>query len=239
MTAEQRVRPLTFVDLFAGIGGMRLGFEKAGCVCVFSSEIDEYCQRMYALNFGERPFGDIKNIDAKDVPDHDILLAGFPCQPFSIMGNRLGLADLRGTLFFDIERMLKAKRPSAFLLENVKQLVGNDNGRTFKVILERLGALGYSVNWKILNALNFGLPQKRERVFIVGFQENYSFQFPTRSREPTKSLSDILEKNVPKKYYVSEHIRKNRIEAHTSRFNLGIWHENKAGHISSYPYSCA
>ena len=231
--------PLTFIDLFAGIGGMRLAFESQGFRCVFSSEIDEPCRKMYEANFGERPYGDIRQIDAADIPDHDVLLAGFPCQPFSIMGKGLGLVDTRGTLFFEIERILKAKRPRAFLLENVKQLRGNDKGRTLKVILSTLKGLGYHVDWKILNCLDFGLPQKRERLFIVGFQNDCAFQFPSRGEGPSKTLADILEENVSKKYFLSDAIRKKRLQAHTSPFHPGIWHENKSGHISSYPYSCA
>ena len=159
----------TFIDLFAGIGGIRIPFEELGGTCVFSSEWDKNAQKTYFANFGEVTAGDITKISELDIPDHDILLAGFPCQSFSIMGKQLGFADTRGTLFFDIERILRAKRPSAFLLENVKQLTTHDKGRTLGVILSKLEQLGYHVHWKVLNALDFGLPQKRERIFIVGF----------------------------------------------------------------------
>jgi DNA (cytosine-5)-methyltransferase 1 len=141
------------IDLFAGIGGIRLGFEKYGCVNVFSSEWDKAAQDMYEANFGEKPFGDINNIAPEDIPDHDILLAGFPCQPFSIAGKGLGFADTRGTLFFNIESIIKAKRPQAFLLENVKRLTTHDKGRTFEVILEKLRQLGYTVYHKVFNSL--------------------------------------------------------------------------------------
>jgi len=159
---------LTFIDLFAGIGGIRLGLERAGCICKFSSEWDEEAAQTYEAYFHERPAGDITKVDSSQIPDHDILAGGFPCQAFSIMGDMKGFGDTRGTLFFEIERILRDKSPRAFLLENVRNLVSHDRGRTFKVILGRLRDLGYSVHWKILNALDFNLPQKRERVIIVG-----------------------------------------------------------------------
>ena len=146
------------IDLFAGIGGIRLGFQYYGCENVFSSEWDKYAQSMYEANFKEKPFGDINLIKPKDIPDHDILLAGFPCQPFSIAGKGLGFSDTRGTLFFNIESILKEKKPTAFLLENVKRLTTHDSGRTFKIILEKLNELGYTVYYKVLNALDFGIP---------------------------------------------------------------------------------
>ena len=160
-----------FIDLFAGIGGMRLPFDRLGGKCVFSSEWDIHAQEMYYYNFGEMPEGDITKIHESDIPDHDILLAGFPCQPFSIIGDKQGFTDTRGTLFFDIERILRRKRPRAFVLENVKQILTHDKGRTFAVIQEHLWRLGYTIYHDVLNALDFGLPQKRERLFIVGFRE--------------------------------------------------------------------
>lgn len=228
----------TFIDLFAGIGGLRIAFERLGCKCVFSLDWDSDAQKTYEANFGEKPAGDITRIDAASVPDHDILLAGFPCQAFSIMGDMKGFYDTRGTLFFDIVRILKAKKPRAVLLENVKQLVSHDKRRTFKVILRQLHALGYHPRWKVLNALDFGLPHKRERVFIVGFRDNYDFAFPTGNSE-RKTLSDILEENVPREYYASERIQRKRKATHVPSFTPSIWHENKAGHISSYPFCCA
>jgi DNA (cytosine-5)-methyltransferase 1 len=229
---------LRIIDLFAGIGGMRLGFEAFGCRCVFSSEWDPASQKTYEANFGEKPFGDITKIPAREIPEHDILLAGFPCQAFSIIGDMRGFEDTRGTLFYEIERILREKRPPAFLLENVKMLVGHDNGRTFAVILEQLSRLGYHLHWKVLNALHFGVPQKRERVFIVGFLKDYDFKFPT-PKLGSPSLADILEKDAPRKYYASERIRKERWSRHTPKDTPSIWHQNKAGHISSYPFSCA
>lgn len=235
---------LKFIDLFCGIGGFRVAFEEAceenniESECVFSSDIDKYAQDSYEANFGERPSGDITQIDEKDIPDHDILFGGFPCQPFSIIGQMKGLNDTRGTLFFDIARILKEKKPKAFILENVKQLVGHDGGKTLKVIIQSLKDLGYHVQYSVLNALDFGLPQKRERVVIIGHKEPIMFTFPNPEK-PYKALTDILEKKVDEKYYASEHIRNKRIEKHKSSYYPSIWHENKSGNICSYPYSCA
>lgn len=235
---------LRFIDLFCGIGGFRVAMDEA-CFenniipeCVFSSDIDPYCQTSYENNFGHRPSGDITLINEKEIPDHDILFAGFPCQPFSIIGQRQGFNDIRGTLFFDIARILNEKRPKAFILENVKQLVGHDKGKTLKIIVETLKGLGYSVHYAVLNALDYGLPQKRERVIIVGHKEPIFFSFPAPVR-PFKPLSDILEKNIDKKHYASDYIVKRRKEKHESAYKISIWHENKSGNICSYPYSCA
>ena len=228
-----------FVDLFAGIGGFRLAAESMEWSCVFSSEIDEACQRMYAANFGEVPFGDIRSIDATKVPDHHVLMAGFPCQPFSIIGKMNGLQDVRGTLYFEIERILRAKRPEWVLLENVKQLITNDRGRTLETILLSLRAMGYSVSWRVLNALDFGLPQKRERVFIVGNLSDFDFRWDLVRKLQMQPLDDILEDFVPSKYFASPEIQKKRRLKHVSKFKPGVWHENKGGNVSSYPFSCA
>ena len=235
---------IRFIDLFCGIGGFRIAMDEAcrenelNPECVFSSDIDPFCQSSYESNFGDRPFGDITKIDEKEIPGHDILFAGFPCQPFSIIGNKLGFEDTRGTLFFHIARILKHKRPRAFVLENVKLLVGHDKGRTLKVILKTLQDIGYHVQYSVLNALDYGLPQKRERVLIVGHVEPILFTYPTPIK-PYKPLSGILEKSVDKKYYASDYIKDKRKQKHISAYNPSIWHENKAGNICSYPYSCA
>ena len=231
----------TFIDLFAGIGGMRIPFEKLGGTCVFSSEWDEHAQKTYAQNFGETPAGDITKIDAAEIPSHDILLAGFPCQPFSILGGKQGFGDTRGTLFFDIARILKQKQPNAFLLENVKQLRTHDKGRTFAIIQEHLSQLGYTTYHQVLNALDFGLPQKRERIFIVGFREPIAFDFP-QGTGTYKPLSEILEPDARAEpsLFASEHIRKSRREkCKVEPFYPSIWHENKGGNISVLPFSCA
>lgn len=233
----------TFIDLFAGIGGIRLGFESVGGQCVFSSEFDEDACRTYEANFGEHPSGDITKIDAGDIPDFDILLAGFPCQAFSIIGKKEGFAnETCGTLFFDIERILKAKHPSAFMLENVRNLVAHDNGNTFRVIREHLEALGYTVYPKILNALDYGVPQKRERIIIVGFSKDIPFEFPKPVCESKRlSLSDILEDDVDSKYYVKEAIRVSRLERLRDKDypKPYISHENMAGAVTPHPYSSA
>ena len=234
----------TFVDLFAGIGGIRIPFTELGGKCVFSSEWDKAAQISYSYNFGEVPFGDIIKINSDSIPKHDVLLAGFPCQAFSIIGKMKGFADTRGTMFFEVARILQHHQPKAILLENVKQLVSHDGGKTFKVILDTLAELGYSVKWKILNALDFGLPQKRERVIIVGFKsaaacEQFNFDF-----EPIAyNLASVLEddKNVDSSLFASDMIldkRRKRVEG-KNVFYPSVWHENKSGNISILPYACA
>ncbi|HIS35733.1 TPA: DNA cytosine methyltransferase [Candidatus Scatousia excrementigallinarum] len=200
----------TFIDLFAGIGGMRIAFQNLSGKCVFSSEIDEYAQKTYEINFGEKPEGDIKNITDNQIPDHDVLVAGFPCQAFSIAGKRGGFKDTRGTLFFEVARIIKAKRPKAFFLENVKGLSNHRGGKTLATILNVLrNDLGYIVpEPQIINAKNFGVPQNRERIFIVGFRpdmgvKSEDFQYPEPT-DTTKCIADIMEeKPVSAKYYLS------------------------------------
>ena len=230
------------IDLFAGIGGIRLAFESFGCKNVFTSEWDKDAQAIYELNFGEKPHGDITKIAPEDIPDHDILLAGFPCQPFSIIGSMQGFADTRGTLFFNIEEILRVKKPQAFFLENVKQLKTHDKGRTFATIIAKLKELGYHVHYNVLNALDFGVAQKRERTFIIGFKENLKFSFP-EPLEIRAQLQDIIESDeeVDKKLFASEKIFNQRKAKLSSEplFTPSIWHENKSGNISALPYSCA
>jgi DNA (cytosine-5)-methyltransferase 1 len=235
---------IKFIDLFCGIGGFHVAMDEA-CQenelisdCVFSSDIDTFCQDSYEVNFGQRPIGDITKVDEKEVPDHDILFAGFPCQPFSIIGQMQGFNDIRGTLFFDIARIIKHKQPKAFVLENVKQLIGHDKGRTLKTIIKTLQELGYHVQYAVLNAIDYGLPQKRERVIIVGHKQPIMFSFPAPVR-PFKPLSEILETRVDKKHFASDYILQKRKTKHKSAYKLSIWHENKAGNICSYPFSCA
>ena len=237
---------IKYIDLFCGIGGFRYASEKAfnnlgiQGKCVFSSDIDKYAQEAYEANFGERPRGDITKIPASEISDFDVLFGGFPCQAFSICGLQKGFEDkIRGTLFFDIARIIKEKQPQAFVLENVKNLVSHDNGKTLQTILDTLrDELGYHVDYHLLNALDFGLPQKRERIIIVGskkpFVMNWDFEVTQK-----KTLEDILEKNVDKKYYASKEIVVKRKAMHTAKLTPSIWHENKSGNISSYPYSCA
>lgn len=230
-----------FIDLFAGIGGIRIGFESVGGECVFSSEWDVHAQKTYEANFGEKPHGDITKIDPKLIPDHDVLLAGFPCQAFSIIGKMNGFDDTRGTLFFNVASIIKEKKPSAFMLENVKQLKTHDKGNTFRVILKTLNELGYKVHHTVLNALDFGIPQKRERTFIVGFlDKSIKFDFPKGNLN--YNLADILENDneIEKKYFVNNEIKKSRIEKLKKDAPYpSIWHQNVSGNISPLPYSCA
>lgn len=230
----------TYIDLFAGIGGFHLAADSLGGKCLFASEIDAEAKKAYYANYGIMPNGDITKISTEEIPDHDVLLAGFPCQPFSIIGNRLGFDDIRGTLFFEIARILKVKKPSLFVLENVKQLSRHNHGKTLDTILNTLKELGYLVYWDVLNALDFGLPQKRERTIIVGFlNHTVNFSFPCPHIK--SKLEDVLEpdETVDFKYFASERIIKKRMEKHHSNYHPGIWHENKSGNITSYPYSCA
>lgn len=206
-----------FIDLFAGIGGMRIAYERAGGKCVYSSEWNKYSQQTYFANFGEQPEGDITQVEAEDIPDHDILVAGFPCQPFSIagvskknsLGRETGFEDkTQGTLFFDVCRILKEKRPKAFMLENVKNLCSHDRGRTFKVITESLDELNYEVFYAVLDGQDF-VPQHRERIIIVGFdRERYGkdikFDFKITPVDPKPVMKDILDKKVDEKYTLSD-----------------------------------
>lgn len=209
----------TFIDLFAGIGGMRLANENVGGRCVYSNEWNKYSQQTYYANFGEQPEGDITKVDAKTIPDHDILVAGFPCQPFSIagvskkisLGRKTGFEDkTQGTLFFDVCRILKEKRPKAFMLENVKNLKSHDKGRTFKTILESLDELKYKVFFAVLDGQNF-VPQHRERIIIVGFDmerygDDIEFDFDITPVNPKPVMRDILEKKVDDKYTLSDNL---------------------------------
>ena len=234
----------TFIDLFAGIGGIRLAFESAGGKCVFASEWNGAAQKTYAANFDHLPHGDITKIPSAQIPDHNILTGGFPCQPFSIIGQGLGFADTRGTLFFEIERIVQDKQPHAILLENVKQFKSHDKGRTCKTVIKRLEDLGYYVHVKVLNALDFGLPQKRERTFIAAFKENYQFVFPSRPvNNHAASLADILQPDsaIDSKYFASDYIREKRAKAVVNKkvFYPSIWHENKGGNIGINNFSCA
>lgn len=238
------LQSFSFIDLFAGLGGIRLGFERAGGECVFSSEWDKSAQQSYFANFGEIPRGDITRIDSSEIPHFDILCAGFPCQPFSIIGDKQGFRhETQGTLFFEIERILRDKMPKAFMLENVRNLISHDKGRTFAIILEHLKNLGYYTHYQVLNALDFGLPQKRERIIICGFRENVDFAFPLGvlgSHNSVKNLSEILESSVDKKYFVNDAIKSSRIARMKKEIAKPyITHENVGGSITPHHFSCA
>lgn len=223
---------IKIIDLFAGIGGIRLGFEKASSniECAFTSEWDKFAVQTYSANFAnERIYGDITQISLDEIPNHDILLAGFPCQPFSQAGLKKGFSDTRGTLFFEIERILKAKQPRCFLLENVKQLKGHDKGRTLDTIITHLKDIGYkNVQYSVLKAKDFGLPQNRERIYIVGFlDDNIKFEFPKPLLSETR-VGDILENNVDTKYTISDRLweghqrRKIQNKANGKGFGYGL-----------------
>lgn len=188
------IEPIKFIDLFAGIGGFRLGFEQAGYDCVFSCEINERCRDVYQANFNDMPYFDITTLEPENLPDFEILTAGFPCQPFSICGKKMGFEDTRGTLFFDICRIIKAKQPKVIVLENVKHLIHHDKGNTLKVILETLEDLGYFISYQLLNAINFGVPQNRERIIII-CTKSKKFNFSKLSSKPTPKLKDFLDTN--------------------------------------------
>ena len=210
---------IKFVELFAGVGGFRLGLEALGHKCVFASEIDKYACYTYEANFREKPAGDITKIDAKDIPDHDILTGGFPCQAFSIAGNRKGFDDTRGTLFFDIARILKEKQPKYLLLENVPGLLSHDSGKTFATIISTLEGLGYGVDFRILNSKNFGVPQNRRRVFIVGklgADLFWKFAWPI-STPSNKCVADIMESEVDDKYFLKNPKLKKPIKSKTPK----------------------
>lgn len=216
---------ITFIDLFSGIGGFRIALEKCGAKCVLSSEIDKWAIDTYYNNFNEYPMGDISKIEADDIPNHDILCAGFPCQPFSIGGLRKGFLDTRGTLFFEVARILKEKKPKAFILENVKGLINHEKGETLKVILDTLDEVGYNFSYKIMNAKNYNVPQNRERWYCVGFRKdinvNFSendlkgFRFP--KEVPLKSTVDMFINKDISGYKITE-IAKNNINKHIHKY---------------------
>lgn len=220
-----------FIDLFAGIGGMRLGFQQNGGTCVFSSEFDKFAQGTYKLNHGELPLGDITKINEEDIPDHDVLLAGFPCQPFSYSGLCEGFEDkTRGTLFFDVLRILESKKPKVALLENVKGFKSHNKGETMFIALKALDEAGYVPFWTILNSFDYGVPQYRERWFCVAMRKDIAsnFEFPSSEGRNT-ILRDIVDVDESGKVYQLTDFEKERIEYHFSRSSL----EERVKHDSS------
>lgn len=227
------------IDLFAGIGGIRQAFQRQGGYNVYSSEWDKFAQTTYRINFGETPDGDITQINENDIPNHDILLAGFPCQPFSQAGLHKGFEDARGTLFFDVARIIKAKKPKAFMLENVKQLKGHDKGNTIRVILSVLDELNYYVpDPQVLNAYHFGVPQNRERIIIVGFNKDYlpenyeEFKYPEGHIDDSVRVGNILETDVGDRFTISDKLwqghqtRKKMHEKKGNGFGFCLFNEN-------------
>ncbi|HMI09941.1 MAG TPA: DNA cytosine methyltransferase [Candidatus Saccharimonadales bacterium] len=198
---SSRKTKFTFIDLFAGIGGTRLGFESAGGKCVFTSEWDTFSQKTYEANFGDKPHGDITKIHTSDIPDFDVLLAGFPCQPFSSIGRRQGFEHAtQGTLFYDVARIIKDKQPRAFMLENVPGLLTHDKGQTFEIIKKTLDEIGYTVGYKVLNSAEFGVPQQRKRIYIVGFRkelvaDDFDFEFPVGMKKDVY-INQFLERDA-------------------------------------------
>lgn len=231
---KKRKGKFKFIDLFAGIGGIRLPFDELGGECVFGSDIDKFAKVTYQSFYGDLLHGDIHEIETNDIPNFDILLAGFPCQPFSQAGHKNGFNDTRGTLFFEIERIIKDKKPQAFLLENVKGLKGHDKGRTFQVIIDSLERIGYTVQSKVLAARDFNLPQNRERIYIVGFldpKKATKFKFPEPLKKTIK-LGDILESKVDPKYTISDklwlgHQRRKALHAEKGNgFGYGLFNKD-------------
>ncbi len=222
------------IDLFAGIGGIRLGFKQAfndHIKFIFSSEIDKYSKLTYEKNFGDQPSGDITQIEPQEIPPFDILLAGFPCQPFSHAGLKKGFEDTRGTLFFNILRIVEYHMPSVVFLENVKGFKNHDKGNTFKVVKESLENLGYTVSAKVLNAKDFGVPQNRERIYIIALLNSEEFSYPSPLNTETK-LGNILDDNVDKKYTISDKLwaghqrRKREHQAKGNGFGYSLFNES-------------
>jgi DNA (cytosine-5)-methyltransferase 1 len=247
---QERIRMgkknIRFIDLFCGIGGFRYA---AGQACeslgaesefVLSSDINKFSCQAYGANFGEYPQGDVSKIPVEEIPDFDVLLGGFPCQPFSKAGLQRGFDDTRGTLFFEIAKILSEKKPDAFVLENVKGLINHDKGKTLETILTTLKDLGYFVHYKVLDALDFGLPQHRERIFIVGFKDDRPFEFP-EGNVPMKPLSEVLETEVPEKYFISDYLKSRVYTRDTATVSEPcIWTKIEFEHDHAYrvkPYS--
>lgn len=231
---------LKMIDLFAGIGGIRIAFENNEVKCVMSSEIDKYAAETYALNFGEIPWGDITKIPVEEIPEFDIIAGGFPCQPFSIGGLRKGFEDTRGTLFFEIEKIIKARKPKAFFLENVAGLVNHNSGKTLSVIENKLKELGYNFKWKLMNSYHYGVPQNRNRWYCVGFRKDLNigfegqndikykkhYRFP-KERELKLTVNDII-KDIQNREYDITDIAKNNINKFLPDYLSGKkYNENK------------
>ncbi len=232
---EKLLKGYTFIDLFAGLGGFRISLESLGATCVYSNEWDIPVQEVYAANFGDIPDGDITKVDEKNIPDHDILCAGFPCQAFSISGKQRGFEDSRGTLFFDVARIVKEKKPKVVFLENVKNFATHDGGKTLKVVQATMDELGYSFNQKVLNAVDYGVPQKRERIYMVCFRKDLHivpFRYP-QAFPLTKHVEDFLinKESTVKKLYVDRLDTKYNgvLDEHYSNTPIRLGIVNKGG----------
>ena len=225
---------LKFIDLFCGLGGFRIAFEASGGKCVFSSDIDKAARETYKNNFGEEPSGDITKIEAKDIPDFDVVCAGFPCQPFSLAGKRKGFEDTRGTLFFDVLRIIKEKKPKAFFLENVAGLTNHDGGKTLEVIMDNLDEAGYYATYRLMNAKEYGVPQNRNRWYCVGVRKdlasedefnNYNF-YPEKC-DLKYTLNDVVKLNLDDDSYNSSEIAQNNIRKHLDEDCQKMLNDNK------------
>ena len=232
---KQTLKNYTFIDLFAGLGGFRLALESLGAKCVYSSEWDKFAQEVYCENFGEIPDGDITKVDENQIPKHDILCAGFPCQAFSISGKQRGFEDSRGTLFFDVARIVKAKKPKVVFMENVKNFATHDKGKTLSVVKSTMTELGYTFNYKVLNATDYGIPQKRERIYMVCFRNDLNineFSFP-KTFSLQKHVEDFLlydEKLISSLYvYRPDIYYNNKIDNKTSNRPIRLGIVNKGG----------
>lgn len=247
--AIPEVMGVRFIDLFAGIGGFRLAASRVGGECVFACEIDEEAQNAYESNWDEEiDASDIRDVDGDEVPEHELLLAGWPCPSFSIIGDKEGLEDNRGSLFFEIVRLIESTEPDAFVLENVKHAKNMNEGAVMDVITDELEGVGYTVDWRVLNALDFGVPQHRERLIIVGFEsEPDDFTFPESNEkaletetERRSELDDLLVDDPDDEWLASKEIREARqMEIDGSVPEPSIWHENRSQHVSVNPYACA
>lgn len=226
------MKKIRFIDLFCGIGGFRLGFDPKKFQCVWSSDFNQQCQDIYEENFGDRPFGDITKVDPTEIPDFDILTGGFPCQPFSISGKKLGFNDTRGTLFFDICRIISQKKPKIVILENVRHFVNHDKKRTFIKVIQSLQELGYNVTWKVLNVKDFGLPQNRERIFIIGTRKGI-FRFDKISYNISKPIKYFLDKNIPNSEFLKKEeytlLDKNLVKVQEKSGLVFCGYRNKGG----------
>ena len=233
--ADKSLQGYTFIDLFAGIGGFRLALESLGAKCVYSNEWDKFAQDVYKNNFGDTPEGDITKVDENTIPEHDIICAGFPCQAFSISGKQRGFEDSRGTLFFDVARIVKAKKPKIVFMENVKNFATHDNGKTLEVVKATMEELGYNFYYKVLNATDFGIPQKRERIYMVCFRKDLdvtSFTFP-RAFALQKHVEDFLlnDENLVSNLYVDrpDTYYNNEKDNKTSNKSIRLGIVNKGG----------
>jgi DNA (cytosine-5)-methyltransferase 1 len=232
MNKKKPFSKLKVIDLFAGIGGIRMPFDELGAECVFSSEWDKHAQITYEANYGEKPSGDITKIKLEDIPEHDVLLAGFPCQPFSNAGLKKGFSDTRGTMFFYIAKILEYRKPRIIFLENVKGFKSHNKGKTFKTVMRILEEMGYTMYSKVLNAKDFGVPQNRERIYMIGFlDKDVNFEFPTPLKKDTK-VGKILEEAVDDKYTISDRLwqghqrRKKEHKAKGNGFGYSLFDEN-------------